>query len=83
MDVLRRVVSGSGGSRGGGGSSSGVRSARHRPSSSSSSSAARQKHEKLDENWSTGEDPVEDGLVFFLKYLGNVIVDHPNGEGAT
>ena len=27
--------------------------------------------------------PFKDGLVFFLKYLGNVIVDHPNGEGTT
>ena len=74
MDVFRRVVSGGGASRGGGYSSSstGVRSARHRPSASSrsSSSALNHKHEKLEENWSTNEDPVEDGLIFFLKYLG-------------
>ena len=87
MDVLRRVVSGGGGSSSSSSSaatSSGVRSARHRPcSSSSSSNNHNHKHEKLEENWSTNEEPVEEGLVFFLKYLGNVIVDHPNGEGTT
>ena len=86
MDVLRRVVSGGGGSSSSSSAatSSGVRSARHRPcSSSSSSNNHNHKHEKLEENWSTNEEPVEEGLVFFLKYLGNVIVDHPNGEGTT
>ena len=56
MEALRRVVSG--GARGApsSSSSSGVRSARHRPSASSSNS---HKHEKLEENWSTVENPVE------------------------
>jgi len=72
MEVLRRVVTGGGLRRAD--ATAPVRSARHRPSA---------KHEKLEENWESNEEPVVDGLIFYLKYLGNVIVDHPNGEGTT
>jgi hypothetical protein len=70
MEALRRVVSG-----GHSGTAPTISSARRRPSST--------KHEKLEENWESNDDPVQDGLAFFLKYLGNIIVDHPNGEGTT
>ncbi|KAG1683162.1 Low density lipoprotein receptor adapter protein 1-B [Nymphon striatum] len=38
---------------------------------------------KLGEHWAENKEPVKDGITFYLKYLGSVLLDDPNSRTAT
>lgn len=44
------------------------------------------KHKKLSEEWSTtpgAKEPVQEGVTFYLKYLGSTFVENAKGEAST
>jgi len=47
-------------------------------------SFSKSKHKKLPEEWGEGiKQPVNDGMIFYVKYLGSTLVDKPSSETVT